>query len=315
MKGKVAVDHAVCSTCTQCIAVCPRKALSWDGVQPQEYDHAALPSAAALDELLKERRTIRDFTPEGVDRTTLEEIVSCGADAPTHNFHLRCIVVDRADIIELFDKEAFLFSQRVYRRFFQPPLMRKLVALAPQLYREEFARARPKLEAGRQRGKAFKSRPAALLCVIGDARVPLSLESAQYALYNMTLFAQVKGLGCQNLVGNQMVFNRSKAIRLRLRLGKHEKIVAMMGVGHPAVTFMNKVLGQANESAVERGSKQMRSLAIIARAMARREAPVRRSICAAQNKPNWPPASKRLSVASPMKGASDSTMGRICFCT
>ncbi|MGO9412850.1 MAG: nitroreductase family protein [Spirochaetia bacterium] len=244
MNGKVAVDHAVCSTCTQCIAVCPRKALSWDGVQPQEYDHAALPSAAALDELLKERRTIRDFTPEGVDRTTLEEIVSCGADAPTHNFHLRCIVVDRADIIELFDKEAFLFSQRVYRRFFQPPLMRKLVALAPQLYREEFARARPKLEAGRQRGKAFKSRPAALLCVIGDARVPLSLESAQYALYNMTLFAQVKGLGCQNLVGNQMVFNRSKAIRLRLRLGKHEKIVAMMGVGHPAVTFMNKVLGK-----------------------------------------------------------------------
>ncbi len=73
----------------------------------------------------------------------------------------------------------------------------------------------------------------------------------------------------------------------------------------------------------------MKSLAIIAHAMARREAPVRRSICflendlengsfgasAAQNKPNWPPASKRLSVASPMKGASDSTMGRICFCT
>ena len=31
---KAAIDYEACSTCTQCIAICPQKALSWDGVVP-----------------------------------------------------------------------------------------------------------------------------------------------------------------------------------------------------------------------------------------------------------------------------------------
>ena len=31
---KAAIDYEACSTCTSCIAICPQKALSWDGVVP-----------------------------------------------------------------------------------------------------------------------------------------------------------------------------------------------------------------------------------------------------------------------------------------
>jgi hypothetical protein len=43
-------------------------------------------------------------------------------------------------------------------------------------------KARPKLENSLKRKKAFKSLPAAMVFIVADKRVPLSLESAQYAL-------------------------------------------------------------------------------------------------------------------------------------
>jgi ferredoxin len=48
--GSVAqIDHALCSTCTQCIATCPQQALSWDQVQLVAYDLCRLPSVEQLE--------------------------------------------------------------------------------------------------------------------------------------------------------------------------------------------------------------------------------------------------------------------------
>jgi len=241
---KVEINFKACSTCTQCIAICPEKALSWDGVQPVDFDPALLPSAAQLEELLLERRTIRAFTTEPVERKALEGIVSVGAYAPTHAFNLRHVIIDDPEIIEAFDRAAFQFSKRIYALVFRPRLIRALVSIAPRVWREEFSKGLPKLETAVKRGSGFASSPAALVCIVGDKRVPLSLESAQYALHNMALFAQVQGLGCRNLVGNQMIFNRSLDIRRRIGLKPHERIFAVAAFGHPSVSFKNKVLGK-----------------------------------------------------------------------
>ena len=241
---KVTIDFESCSTCTQCIAICPEKALSWDGVLPIDFDSASLPSPHELEELLLERRTIRTFSDEQVERQTLEEVISWGACAPTHNFHLRCVAIDDPGIIEAFDTAALDFTKRVYRWVFRPRMMRALVAIAPRPMREEFQKAIPKLEIAIKRGRGYDCKPPALVCVVGDARVPLSLESAQYVLYNMSLSAQVRGLGCRNLVGNQMIFNRSKEIRRLLHLKPYERIFAVAGFGHLSVRFRNKVLGK-----------------------------------------------------------------------
>ena len=244
VEQKVAVERALCSTCTQCIAVCPEKALSWDGASPVSFEPALLPSAAQLDELFRERRTIRDFADRRVDRAVLEEIVSYGTCAPTHNFDFRSVVVDDPALISLFDEAAFRFSKRIYGLVFRPRLIRLLVLLAPRTVREEFRKAESKLRTVIGRGKGFASLPPAIVCIIGDTRIPLSLESAQYVLYTMALYAQVEGLACRNLVGNQMIFNRNRKVRRGLRLRKHERIFAVAGFGHPAVRFRNKVMGK-----------------------------------------------------------------------
>ena len=47
-----------CSTCTQCIAVCPTQALSWDGSAPLRFERSNLPTFSQLEELFRERRSI-----------------------------------------------------------------------------------------------------------------------------------------------------------------------------------------------------------------------------------------------------------------
>ncbi|MGD0342328.1 MAG: hypothetical protein ABSA76_11560 [Bacteroidales bacterium] len=80
--------------------------------------------------------------------------------------------------------------------------------------------------------------------IVGNNKVPLSLESAQYALYNIDLYAQSKGIACRNLVGNQMILNRNVKFRKLIGLDKNEKFFGTITMGYSAIKFRNKVLGK-----------------------------------------------------------------------
>ncbi|NOY36303.1 MAG: hypothetical protein GXO83_01860 [Chlorobi bacterium] len=241
---KLHIDYSYCSTCTQCIAVCPQQALSWKHSQPVACDENQLPASRQLDELFKERRTVRDFKKEKIERELLEEITGYGIYAPTHNFNMRLIIVDDDRIINRIDTVIYNFNSRLYRFLYKPKIVQTLVKAITPGHEFEYLKAKPKLEKSLERGKAFKTFPAALVFIIADKRTPLSLESAQYALYTMNLYALTKGIGCRNLVGNQMILNRSKLVRDLLGLKRYEKIFATMGLGYPAVKFKNKVVGK-----------------------------------------------------------------------
>ena len=208
------------------------------------YEPARMPKPEQLDELFKERRNVRDFKRDKIELALIDEIVSRGIYAPTHHFHLRAVVTQDDAVIEEIDRTMFRFSSMLYRFFYRPRFMPGLIRLFAPAFESDYRKARPKLEQGQARGSAFRSRPAAFVFIVGDRRTPLGDLSAQYALYNMTLYAQTHGLGCQNLVGNQMAINRDRAMRRRLGLGKHERILGMFGMGYPAVKFMNRVEGK-----------------------------------------------------------------------
>ena len=197
-----------------------------------------------MDELLKERRSIRDFKKDKIDRAILEQIVSYASYAPTHNFNFRAIVIDDPDIIGKVETAIHRFSTRLYRFLYKPKVIHWMVRFFAPKSEFEYLKAKPKLEKSIERGKAFKTAPAALVMIVGEKRIPLSLESAQYALYNIDLYAQTLRLGCRNLVGNQMILNRSKTLRKLLKIGKDEKIYGTIVLGYPAVKFRNKVVGK-----------------------------------------------------------------------
>ena len=236
----ISINYELCSTCTQCIAVCPQQAISWDGVPPVAYDRTRLPSPEQLDELFKERRTIRFFKKDKIDRTLLEEIVGYGIYAPTNNYNLRAIAVDDEEIIEALDRILMQFVSRVYRAVFKPKIVFNLIRrITPALDPKD----KVKMESALERGYAFH-RPPALVFIVGDKRIALSEASTQYALYNMILYAQAKGIGSSLWGAAEIFLDRNKATRERLGLQKHEHILGALGLGYPAVKFANKMEGK-----------------------------------------------------------------------
>ncbi len=125
--GELIIDRSLCSTCTQCIAICPEQALSWNGISPVAYEVTCLPAAKQLDELFKERRTIRFFKKDKLPRSLVEEIVNYGIYAPTNNYALRAIVVDDQEILERLDRISFRFISRIYNIFFKSKLVFELL--------------------------------------------------------------------------------------------------------------------------------------------------------------------------------------------
>jgi nitroreductase/NAD-dependent dihydropyrimidine dehydrogenase PreA subunit len=236
------IDGRVCSTCTQCIAACPNRALSWGGVSPAAFERRRLPTAEQLDELFRERRSIRRFQREKIERSLLEEIACYGACAPTHAFHLRAIIVDDEALIETLDHAILANCRWIYNLAYR---FRVAEILAGWFgYSDEMNRARPKIEAAIQQGHAFHSIPTAFIFIVGDRKVPLSTDSAQYALANMMYYAQVKGVGTCLWANGPMFIDKHREARRKLGIRPTERIFGAMYMGYPAVRFSNKVGGK-----------------------------------------------------------------------
>jgi nitroreductase/Pyruvate/2-oxoacid:ferredoxin oxidoreductase delta subunit len=241
--GSVAeIDHTFCSTCTQCVAICPQQALSWDHVPAVAYEPSRLPSAEQLEELFKQRRTVRRFKEGRIERALVEEIVGYGIYAPTNNYDLRAVVVDDPAILEVLDAVIMRYVSWVYNLLYRPaPVFNLVRAITPAIG----PKTKVKMEHGLQVGRTFDSPPGALVFVIGDRRIILSEASAQYALYNMILYAQAKGIGSRINGGIPLTLDRSRRARSYLGLRKQEHILAALELGYPAVRFRNKVAGKA----------------------------------------------------------------------
>jgi nitroreductase/NAD-dependent dihydropyrimidine dehydrogenase PreA subunit len=244
LNEQVVIDYKFCSTCTQCIAICPQIALRWEDARAIPFDNSRLPSAVQLDELFKQRRTIRHFQEKKPERQLIEEIINYGVYAPSHNFSFRAIAVDDKNLLNQMDQVVFCYNQKIYKYLYKPAMIRFFVEKLSLSRKDEYLKAKPKLEKSLRFGRGYQNIPPVIIFIVGDRRVPLSMESAQYALYNIDLYARTRGLGCRNLVGNQMFLNRSKAFRHLLKMEQHEKIFATMGMGYPAKKFRNKVIGK-----------------------------------------------------------------------
>jgi nitroreductase len=194
-----------------------------------------------LDELFKQRRSIRSYKVEKIDRTLLTEIVNYGIYAPTHNYSLRAIVVDNTTTIESLDDILVRFVSMVYRIIYQPQIIGWLARISGM--EEEYLLNKPKVEGVINHGKAFNY-PAAIVFMVGDRKIPLSIDSAQYALANMTFYAHVKGIA-SCLWGNGPIFmERSPKARKILGLERQDRIFGALFLGYADVEFRNKVEGR-----------------------------------------------------------------------
>ena len=241
-------DQLVCDGCAHCVAICPQRALSWQGMPAVSFERSQLPSRDQLLELFQERRSIRAFKQTAIERALLQEIATCGVYAPTHNHIFTVIIIDAPELIAELDGAILSVNNRIYRLIYRNWLVRNpvIMALANLLgFGDDFRKAEPKLENVLRRGSTFSSTPAAILLVVGRKNVPLAEASAQYALANMMYYAQLNGVGTC-LWGNASLFlDKNRSIRQRLGLASYQRIYGGLFMGYPRVRFSNKVSGKA----------------------------------------------------------------------
>lgn len=236
--GMAAIDDALCDRCAQCVAVCPQRALSWDGVPPLRADETRLPSPEQLDELFKERRSTRFFKKDRIDRRLLREIVGYAAYAPTNNHDLRVVLVDNRAIIEALEWIVVRCNARIYRLLFKPGLVFGLLRrIVPDV--------NPKVRAKLERRRCERFNPAAMVFMVGDARIAFSEASAQAALDLVTLYAQVQGIGSCLWGAGRVILDRNREARAWLGLQVRERILGILLLGYTAVKFGNRVEGRA----------------------------------------------------------------------
>ena len=140
----ITIKYSQCSTCGQCIAICPQQALTWDNVQPAAFNKEVMPSDKQVDELLKERRTIRDFSDRKIDKILLEEIINYGIYAPAHSFDFRTIIVDDDKIKDLIDKILMQVTFRIYN-LIKSVILQKIARLISPVLEAEYLKAKSKL--------------------------------------------------------------------------------------------------------------------------------------------------------------------------
>jgi nitroreductase/NAD-dependent dihydropyrimidine dehydrogenase PreA subunit len=75
--------ESYCIRCQHCLAVCPTAALSILGHDPDLCAKVMPPAPEALENLIRSRRSVRRFSPQAVDRDTLNRLMDVAACAPT----------------------------------------------------------------------------------------------------------------------------------------------------------------------------------------------------------------------------------------
>lgn len=255
INNKVNIDKFLCSTCTQCIAVCPVQALSWNNTAPMNINYEILPKAEQIKEFLMHRRSVRKFKDKRIERKLLEDIALMSKYAPTNNYNIDVVIIDDQYLIKELEKACINFIKKMYCIFYKHKLIFNFMSkITPAINETD----KIKIERTLKRGSIFQSAPA-LIILTADKRISHTELSSQYSLYNMALYSQTLGIGSCISGAGKSILSRNKIAKKLLNLQVHKEIQGILFLGYSDVSFKNKVEGirpkiQWNSYDSERGN-------------------------------------------------------------
>jgi nitroreductase/NAD-dependent dihydropyrimidine dehydrogenase PreA subunit len=222
-----------CIGCMHCVAVCSEGAAAILGYLPengQEYSAENLPQPAAMERLIKGRRSIRNYQDRNVDRGLIEKLLEVASHSPSgHNNRgiLYTLIDDKGVLFDLRE-EAFTALESLVAEGALPDGM------------EMFADI---LEAWKSSGKdiLFRGAPHLLIASASDENAS-PLHDCMIALTTFELYANSCGLGTiWNGLALLTLAELVPALREKLGIPKEHTLGYAMGFGLPALNYKRTI--------------------------------------------------------------------------
>ena len=239
-----------CMVCGHCMAACPVDAIVVAGIDPEASRfHTFQPSEtwqppgvfdiSSLVDLMRSRRSVRNYADKPVSLETLNDLAKIGATAPSGTNSQKwtfTLLPDRETVLELGNMVA-LFYDKLNRQAANT-IVRKTLQLfgKPDLlnyYKRYFKTVAGALEDWQQKkiDRLFHGAPAAIL-VGSQPGASCPAEDALLATQNILLAAHSMGLGTC-LIGYVVeAIKRDRKIKSFLNIPADEKTHAVIAVGY-----------------------------------------------------------------------------------
>jgi len=239
-----------CIGCGHCGAVCPSEAILYQGILPEKHPKdgkASTISPEMLGLLIRERRSIRNYTPEPVSKEILEKILDAGRYAPTgsNSQNVHYLVLTSPDQIEQLRKMTLRFGDQIFSRM-KSWVGRFFLSMAAGKKTVEYLHdALPKMMVAREqmiqgKDRLFFHAPVVMI-THAESWDSLSSFNCSVALYNCSLMAHALGLGCcfNGFLVNAV--NHDPKIKRWLNIPGDHRCYSAMALGYTKMKYPNLV--------------------------------------------------------------------------
>lgn len=239
-----------CIGCGHCGAVCPTEAIYREGscfdMHPQKGEAPATPPET-LKLLLRERRSIRNYTRDPVPEEILKKILDAGRYAPTgsNSQNVHYVVLTLPDRIAELQRMTTSFYDQIFSRVRGWSGMLLVSLIAGRKTAEYLRQSLPKAEYAKEQMKQGKDRlfyhaPVVMLAH-AETWDTSSSFNCSVALYHCSLMAHTLGLGCcfNGFLVNAV--NHAPKIKRKLGIPADHQCFSAMTLGFPDMKYLRLV--------------------------------------------------------------------------
>lgn len=243
-----------CIQCGHCIAVCPEEAIISNVfgnalefttfTENMRWLPHGKSDIAELVQLLRSRRSCRNYTSKPVARNILEDLVKIGTTAPSGTNSQAwsfTILPTRKQVVSLGDKVASFF--RELNRKAANPLLRLLARFflgdsLGKYYRRYYASISQGLKEWDEEGKDRLFHGATAVILVGSgAEASCPAEDAMLATQNILIAAHAMGLGTCLIGFAVEAIRRDDNLKRFLSLPASNTTYSVIAIGYPAEKY------------------------------------------------------------------------------
>ena len=239
----VAVAPELCNRCSHCLAVCPRDAIVHRGLDPlqvRKINRRKL-SAENYAEVVRSRRSVRQFTEETVERAAIADILDLARYSPTssNDQNLEYLVVTDKGVLDKVSRHLFGMGAALYKKTRGGPAKMAFSLASSAGPLKIAARYMDAMgyyvEQSEKTGRDYILHNApALILVMAPSRAPFACDNCNIAATNITNYAHALGLGTCYIGFLTLALKFNPILRKILGVPRGRKVFASLVLGHPS---------------------------------------------------------------------------------